>query len=116
MNLGDVNYTEDGIEKQFGVNHVGHALLYHLLQKEGCLAEDVRIVITSSGSHDPEEKWGTLKASIIDFYACNTLDTFANSESTLYRQVSNLDDSGRNRTTGRGEQEEEGWHGSVRRE
>ncbi|KAF2661561.1 dehydrogenase/reductase [Lophiostoma macrostomum CBS 122681] len=55
---GDVNYTDDGIEKQFGVNHVGHALLYHLLQKDGCLGEHVRIVITSSGVHDPREKWG----------------------------------------------------------
>lgn len=46
-----ISYTEDGYETTFGVNHVGHALLFFLLQSH--LAPDARIVITASGVHDP---------------------------------------------------------------
>jgi NAD(P)-dependent dehydrogenase (short-subunit alcohol dehydrogenase family) len=53
---GDIEYTEDGIEKQFAVNHVGHALLFHLLVPN--LTSDARIVVVSSGVHDPTLKWG----------------------------------------------------------
>ena len=52
----DLNYTTDGFEATFGVNHVGHALLFHLLQPH--LADEARIVITSSGVHDPAQKTG----------------------------------------------------------
>ncbi|KAH9214928.1 dehydrogenase/reductase [Leptodontidium sp. 2 PMI_412] len=51
-----LNMTEDGIEASFGVTHVGHALLYHLLAPH--LAENTRIVVTSSGTHDPAQKTG----------------------------------------------------------
>ena len=46
-----ISYTEDGFETTFGVNHVGHALLFFLLRPQ--LAPDTRVVITASGVHDP---------------------------------------------------------------
>jgi NAD(P)-dependent dehydrogenase (short-subunit alcohol dehydrogenase family) len=55
-----VDYTDDGIEKNFGVNHVGHALLFHLLVPH--LLDDARIVIVASGVHDPDMKWGIVPA------------------------------------------------------
>jgi NAD(P)-dependent dehydrogenase (short-subunit alcohol dehydrogenase family) len=53
---GPVEYTEDGFEKTFAVSHIGHALLFSLLQPH--LAETARIVIVSSGTHDPAQKSG----------------------------------------------------------
>ncbi|KAF2707368.1 NAD(P)-binding protein [Pleomassaria siparia CBS 279.74] len=53
---GEIVYTPDGIEKQFGVNHIGHALLFHLLTDS--LTRDARIVVVSSGTHDPAQKSG----------------------------------------------------------
>jgi NAD(P)-dependent dehydrogenase (short-subunit alcohol dehydrogenase family) len=52
-----IEYTEDKIEKNFGVNHVGHALLFHLLAPH--LQSDARIVVVGSAIHDPREKFGT---------------------------------------------------------
>ena len=46
---GDVSYSEDGIEKTFAITHVGHALLYYLLESQ--LALDARIVVSASGVH-----------------------------------------------------------------
>lgn len=51
-----MHQTADGFEATFGVNHVGHALLYHLMHPY--LSEDARIVVTSSGTHDPVQKTG----------------------------------------------------------
>lgn len=53
---GEVEYTADGIEKTFAINHVGHALLFALLSRH--LADTARIVVTASGTHDPEQKTG----------------------------------------------------------
>ncbi|KAL4964529.1 NAD(P)-binding protein [Aspergillus stella-maris] len=53
---GDISYTDDGIEKTFGTNHVGHALLFHLLTP--FLADTARIIITASGTHDPAQNSG----------------------------------------------------------
>ncbi|KAH7140009.1 hypothetical protein B0J13DRAFT_69541 [Dactylonectria estremocensis] len=53
---GALTKTMDGIEATFGVNHVGHALLFHLLCPH--LADTARIVLTSSGTHDPAMKSG----------------------------------------------------------
>jgi NAD(P)-dependent dehydrogenase (short-subunit alcohol dehydrogenase family) len=53
---GEMQYTSDGIEATFGINHVGHALLFHLLQPS--LADECRIVVVSSGTHDPAQKSG----------------------------------------------------------
>lgn len=48
--------TADGYEMTFGVNHLGHfALLQHLLEH---LDTPARIVVVSSGTHDPEKFTG----------------------------------------------------------
>jgi NAD(P)-dependent dehydrogenase (short-subunit alcohol dehydrogenase family) len=44
------------VEKTFAINHVGHALLFHLLAPH--LDKGARIVLTSSGTHDPAQKSG----------------------------------------------------------
>ncbi|KAK0113816.1 hypothetical protein ONS95_014064 [Cadophora gregata] len=49
-------FTDDGIEKTFGITHVGHVLLYHLLTPY--FAENARVIITASGTHDPAQKTG----------------------------------------------------------
>ena len=51
-----IDYSADGIEKTFAINHVGHALLLFLLRPY--LAHGCRIIITSSGTHDSEQKTG----------------------------------------------------------
>ncbi|KAK8129204.1 hypothetical protein PG999_001584 [Apiospora kogelbergensis] len=53
---GEVETTADGIEATFGITHVGHALLFHLLVPH--LADHARVVITSSGTHDPSKFTG----------------------------------------------------------
>jgi len=48
--------TEDGVEMTFGVNHLGHfALVQGLL---GELAHPARILVVSSGTHDPSRHTG----------------------------------------------------------
>lgn len=54
LQILDLNYTEDKIESTFAINHVGHALLFYLMSPH--LAEEARIVITASGTHDPLQK------------------------------------------------------------
>ena len=56
LQILDLNYTEDKIESTFAINHVGHALLFYLLSPY--LADEARIVITASGTHDPAQKSG----------------------------------------------------------
>ena len=51
-----LSYTEDGIESTFAINHVGHALLFYLMSPY--IAEEARILITASGTHDPAQKSG----------------------------------------------------------
>ncbi|MCC7411447.1 MAG: SDR family NAD(P)-dependent oxidoreductase [Gammaproteobacteria bacterium] len=48
--------TADGYELTFGVNHLGHFLLVHLLL--GRLVAPARIVVVSSASHDPARRTG----------------------------------------------------------
>jgi NAD(P)-dependent dehydrogenase (short-subunit alcohol dehydrogenase family) len=48
--------TVQGSELTFGVNHLAHYLLARLLLEK--LSENGRIVLTSSGTHDPEDKTG----------------------------------------------------------
>lgn len=50
----DIRLSPDGVESTFAINHLGHALLFFLLKPY--LASDARIVITSSGTHDPAQK------------------------------------------------------------
>lgn len=45
--------TADGIEKNFAINHLAHYLILRSLMP--ALAENGRVVITTSGTHDPEE-------------------------------------------------------------
>eukprot|EP00057_Strongylocentrotus_purpuratus_P009098 XP_011663572.1 PREDICTED: short-chain dehydrogenase TIC 32, chloroplastic [Strongylocentrotus purpuratus] len=64
--------TEDGFEMTFGVNHLGHFLLTHLLldvmKKTAETCEEVRIVNTSSMLHDPEGPGGNRgRAAHLDF-------------------------------------------------
>ncbi|MEM6430605.1 MAG: SDR family NAD(P)-dependent oxidoreductase [Deinococcota bacterium] len=49
---GITQYTEDGIEKTFGVNHLGHFLLVNLLLES--LSKPARIIFVSSGTHIPD--------------------------------------------------------------
>ena len=49
-------YTHDGFEMTFGVNHLGHFLLVNLVLKY--MSEAGRIVFVSSGTHDPEQTTG----------------------------------------------------------
>lgn len=53
---GALETTPEGLEKTFAICHVGHALLFHLLCPH--FATDARIVVTSSGTHDPALKSG----------------------------------------------------------
>jgi NAD(P)-dependent dehydrogenase (short-subunit alcohol dehydrogenase family) len=52
----ELRKTGDGVESTFAINHVGHALLFHLLFSH--LTKGARVVITSSGTHDPAQKTG----------------------------------------------------------
>lgn len=53
-------YTDDGIEMTFGVNHLGHfAMVRGLLDQVDAPA---RIVVVSSGTHDPAKFTGMPKA------------------------------------------------------
>ncbi|OBT77052.1 hypothetical protein VF21_02901 [Pseudogymnoascus sp. 05NY08] len=60
---GEVQMSGDGIESTFAINHVGHALLFHLLFPH--LADKARVAITSSGTHDPAQKTGLPDAEYV---------------------------------------------------
>ena len=49
-------YTEDGFETTFAVNHLGHFLLVNLMLAQ--MAPPARIVVVSSGTHDPAQTTG----------------------------------------------------------
>jgi retinol dehydrogenase-12 len=56
--------TEDGFEKHFGINHMGHALLTKLLlpllTRTASVSDDVRVVVVTSYSHWNAPKEGIL--------------------------------------------------------
>jgi NAD(P)-dependent dehydrogenase (short-subunit alcohol dehydrogenase family) len=56
--VGDLTSTEDGFETTFGVNHLGHFLLVNLLLRS--LVAPARIVVVSSGTHDPARLEGRI--------------------------------------------------------
>lgn len=51
-------YTKDGFELTFGVNHLGHFLLTNLLLDQ--FAEPGRIIVISSNTHNPEVREGRM--------------------------------------------------------
>lgn len=56
LQILNLDYTDDKIESTFAISHVGHALLFYLMSPY--LAEEARIVIIASGTHDPAQKSG----------------------------------------------------------
>jgi light-dependent protochlorophyllide reductase len=54
--VSGTEWTEDGVEMTFGVNHLGHFALAQGLLDE--LAHPARIVVVSSGTHDPTKRTG----------------------------------------------------------
>ncbi len=52
----DAGRTADGYETTFAVNHLAHYLLIRLLMP--ALADDARVVLTTSGTHDPATRAG----------------------------------------------------------
>ncbi len=53
LHFRKTTFTEDGFEATFGVNHLGHFLLAHLLLRY--LKTPARLVFVSSGTHDPKQ-------------------------------------------------------------
>lgn len=49
--LGPMETNEEGYEKTFMINHLGHALLFHLFTPY--LTPNARIIVTASGTHNP---------------------------------------------------------------
>jgi NAD(P)-dependent dehydrogenase (short-subunit alcohol dehydrogenase family) len=56
--------TSEGFEATFGVNHLGHFAL--LDEIKGLLAPEARIVVVSSGTHDPRQKAGIPVPRFVD--------------------------------------------------
>ncbi|MDR3578108.1 MAG: SDR family NAD(P)-dependent oxidoreductase [Anaerolineaceae bacterium] len=54
--ISATQYTQDGFEITFGVNHLGHYLLVNRLLD--CMDRAGRIIFVSSGTHDPAQKSG----------------------------------------------------------
>jgi light-dependent protochlorophyllide reductase len=81
-----MRYTSDGFEETFGVNHLGHFLLTNLLLPH--LAQPARIVIVSSGTHDPEKLEGRFGSP-----------NYLGAESLAYPQKANVQLSGMQRYT-----------------
>ncbi len=54
--VSGIERTIDGVEITFGVNHLGHFALVNELVDD--LAEPARVVVVSSGTHDPAKRTG----------------------------------------------------------
>ncbi len=65
--VSGVNYTVDGIETTFAVNHLAHFLLANLMLPR--LVPPARIVFVSSGTHDPDQRTGMPKPQFRDAHA-----------------------------------------------
>jgi NAD(P)-dependent dehydrogenase (short-subunit alcohol dehydrogenase family) len=59
-----ITYTDDGYETTFAVNHLGHFLLVNLLLRH--LGDRARIVMVSSGTHNPDQFTGMPKPDYSD--------------------------------------------------
>ncbi|AOZ92937.1 SDR family NAD(P)-dependent oxidoreductase [Paenibacillus crassostreae] len=62
--IDKTHYTKDGFEATFGVNHLGHFLLANRLL--GQITQSGRIVLVSSGTHDPLKKTGMPAPAFVD--------------------------------------------------
>jgi NAD(P)-dependent dehydrogenase (short-subunit alcohol dehydrogenase family) len=58
---GATSKTAEGLESTFAITHVGHAHLFHLLAPH--LAQNARVAITASGTHDPALNTGMPKTT-----------------------------------------------------
>ncbi len=54
--VSGTEYTADGVEMTFGVNHLGHFALVQTLLAD--VARPARVVVVSSGTHDPAKVTG----------------------------------------------------------
>ncbi|KAI1104959.1 dehydrogenase/reductase [Jackrogersella minutella] len=53
---GPLQLTSEGLERTFSISHVGNTCLFHLLCPY--FASKARVVVTSSGTHDPAQRTG----------------------------------------------------------
>ena len=60
----ELTYSEEGYETTFAVNHLGHFLLVNLLLPH--LSKRARIVMVSSGTHNPDQFTGMPKPDYVD--------------------------------------------------
>jgi NAD(P)-dependent dehydrogenase (short-subunit alcohol dehydrogenase family) len=74
---GKVSYTEDGYEKTFATNYLGHVLLVELLIDR--VAENGRVVFTASGTHDPDTADGKIMGIAAQYSAIELANTGKNS-------------------------------------
>lgn len=65
--MGSLLLSPDGFELTFAVNHLGHFLLTNLLLDRLRANAPARIVVVSSGVHDPERHTGMPKPDVTDF-------------------------------------------------
>jgi NAD(P)-dependent dehydrogenase (short-subunit alcohol dehydrogenase family) len=68
--------TADGLELQFGVNHIGHFLLTMLLLKALSKAQNARIVMVGSGAHNV----GRIHFDDINLKKYNVIRSYAQSK------------------------------------
>ena len=54
VNMPQFSWSRDGVETTWATNHLGHFYLAQLLLPS--MAPDGRVVVTSSGTHDPAVK------------------------------------------------------------
>src|SRR4029077_13723131 len=64
QNVNGITYNDDGYETTFAVNHLGHFLLVNLLLRH--LDDRARIVVVSSGTHNPDQFTGMPKPDYTD--------------------------------------------------
>ena len=64
QNVNGITYNDDGYETTFAVNHLGHFLLVNLLLRY--LDDRARIVVVSSGTHNPDQFTGMPKPDYTD--------------------------------------------------
>jgi NAD(P)-dependent dehydrogenase (short-subunit alcohol dehydrogenase family) len=61
---GPISYSKEGYEETFAINHLGHFLLANLLLES--LTGNARVVLTASGTHDPETMDGKLVGKALE--------------------------------------------------